>query len=205
MTIAVTSPADADARGRSGPAALAAAETATESPAAAVGDSMTVAVWTVISRATGVIRGVVIAAVLGATLFANTYQFTNSLPNLVFYGFLGGSMLSSLLIPALVRHVDSGDRAAAERVAGGFLGIVGIGAAALTPLAVLAAPLALRLAAPAADGQARAGMLLVVMLLPQIPLYGLVATAGAAMNSHGRFALAAAAPALENIGTVAVL
>jgi putative peptidoglycan lipid II flippase len=205
MTIAVTSPADADARGRPGPAALAAAETATESPAAAVGDSMTVAVWTVISRATGVIRGVVIAAVLGATLFANTYQFTNSLPNLVFYGFLGGSMLSSLLIPALIRHVDSGDRAAAERVAGGFLGIVVVGAAALTPLAVLAAPLALRLASPAADGQARTGMLLVLMLLPQIALYGLVATAGAAMNSHGRFALAAAAPALENIGTVIVL
>ncbi|MET0419915.1 MAG: lipid II flippase MurJ, partial [Actinoplanes sp.] len=39
----------------------------------------------------------------------------------------------------------------------------------------------------------------------QIPLYGLVATAGAAMNAHGRFALAAAAPALENLGTIAVL
>jgi hypothetical protein len=36
-------------------------------------------------------------------------------------------------------------------------------------------------------------------------VYGLVATAGAAMNSHGRFALAAAAPALENVGTVVVL
>ncbi|GAA0558301.1 hypothetical protein GCM10010172_46690 [Paractinoplanes ferrugineus] len=177
-----------------------------ESPADAVGDSMTVAVWTVISRGTGVIRGVVIAAVLGATLFANTYQFTNSLPNLVFYGFLGGSMLSSLLIPALVRHVDTADRAGAERVAGGFLGIVALGAAVLTPVAVVVAPFALRLAAPESGGaQARTGILLVVMLLPQIPLYGLVATAGAAMNSHGRFALAAAAPALENIGTVVVL
>jgi len=192
-----------DRGGRREPSTM---DTPVESPAAAVGDSMTVAVWTAISRGTGVIRGVVIAAVLGATLFANTYQFTNSLPNLVFYGFLGGSMLSSLLIPALVRHVDTGDRAAAERVAGGFLGIVGVGAAALFPLAVLAAPLALRVASPDAGGeQTRTGMLLVVMLLPQIPLYGLIATAGAAMNSHGRFALAAAAPALENIGTVAVL
>ncbi|MEU4238604.1 lipid II flippase MurJ [Actinoplanes sp. NPDC026619] len=170
-----------------------------ESPADAVGDSMTVAVWTAISRGTGVIRGVVIAAVLGATLFANTYQFTNSLPNLVFYGFLGGSMLSSLLIPALVRHVDGADRAGAERVAGGFLGIVALGAAVLTPVAIVVAPFALR------GEQGRAATLLVIMLLPQIPLYGLVATAGAAMNSHGRFALAAAAPALENVGTVAVL
>jgi murein biosynthesis integral membrane protein MurJ len=175
-----------------------------ESPAAAVGDSLTVAVWTAISRITGVARGIVIAAVLGATLFANTYQFTNSLPNLVFYGLLGGAMLSSLLIPTLVRHIDTGDRSGTERVAGGFLGIIALGAAVATPLAVLAAPLALRLAAPAA-GQSRAGILLVVMLLPQIPLYGLVATAGAAMNAHGRFALAAAAPALENVGTVIVL
>jgi putative peptidoglycan lipid II flippase len=176
-----------------------------ESPAAAVGDSMTVAVWTAISRATGVIRGIVIAAVLGATLFANTYQFTNSLPNLVFYGLLGGSMLSSLLIPELVRHIDTGNRSGTERVAGGFLGVIAAGAAVITPLAVLAAPAALRLAAPDGSDQARVGMLLVAMLLPQIPLYGLVATAGAAMNAHGRFALAAAAPALENVGTVAVL
>jgi putative peptidoglycan lipid II flippase len=180
------------------------AEPSLESPAGAVGDSMTVAVWTAISRITGVVRGVVIAAILGATVFANTYQFTNSLPNLVFYGLLGGSMLSSLLIPALVRHVDTGEKAAAERVAGGFLGIIALGAAVATPLAVLAAPLALRVA-PGAGGQARDGVLLVVMLLPQIPLYGLVATAGAAMNAHGRFALAAAAPALENVGTVVVL
>lgn len=176
-----------------------------ESPAAAVGDSMTVAVWTAISRITGVVRGVVVAAVLGATLFANTYQFSNSLPNLVFYGLLGGSMLSSLVIPALVRHVDTGDRRAAERVAGGYLGIIALGAAVATPLAVLAAPLALEVAAPGAGGPARDGVLLVLMLLPQIPLYGLVATAGAAMNAHGRFALAAAAPALENVGTVVVL
>jgi murein biosynthesis integral membrane protein MurJ len=176
-----------------------------ESPAAAVGDSMTVAVWTAISRITGVVRGVVIAAILGATVFANTYQFTNSLPNLVFYGLLGGSMLSSLLIPALVRHVDTGDRAATERVAGGFLGIIAVGAAVATPLAVLIAPLALLLAAPAGGTPARDGVLLVLMLLPQIPLYGLVATAGAAMNAHGRFALAAAAPALENAGTIVVL
>jgi len=187
------------------PAPAAEAALAPESPVGAVGDSMTVAVWTAISRITGVVRGVVIAAVLGATVFANTYQFTNSLPNLVFYGLLGGQMLSSLLIPALVKHVDSGDRRAAERVAGGILGIIALGAAVATPIAVLLAPLALRVAPQGTGAQSRDGVLLILLLLPQIPLYGLVATAGAAMNSHGRFALAAAAPALENVGTVVVL
>ncbi len=176
-------------------------------PTAAVGDSMTVAVWTLVSRATGVVRGVVVAAVLGATYFANTYQFTNSLPNLVFYGFLGGSLFSSLLIPALVRHLDAGDRAATERVAGGFFGIVLVAMLAAIPLAVLAAPLALNLGpeAAAAAEQARIGGLLVLMLMPQIALYGVIATATAVMYARRRFALAAAAPALENIGTIVVL
>ena len=84
-------------------------------PEGAVGDSLSVAIWTFISRFTGVLRGITIAAVLGATYFANTYQFTNSLPNLIFYGLLAGSLFSSLLVPALVEHVDSGDKRAAAR------------------------------------------------------------------------------------------
>ena len=53
-------------------------------------------------------RFAVVGAVLGPTFFGNTYQFTNSLPNLVYYGFLAGSLFSSLLVPALVRHIDAG-------------------------------------------------------------------------------------------------
>mgnify|MGYP007112906898 CR=1 FL=1 len=63
---------------------------------------MTVAVWTTVSRVTGMARVIVIGAVLGPTFFGNAYQLTNVLPNLVFYGFLAGSLLSSLLVPALV-------------------------------------------------------------------------------------------------------
>src|ERR1700743_3655493 len=96
-------------------------------PEGAVSDSLSVAVWTFVSRFTGILRGITIAAVLGATYFANTYQFTNSLPNLVFYGLLAGSMFSSLLIPALVHHIDAGDRRATARTAGGLLGVTVLG------------------------------------------------------------------------------
>ena len=85
--------------------------------AGAARDTMTVAVWTMISRVTGLARVIVIGAVLGPTYFGNSYQLTNVLPNLVFYGFLAGSLLSSLLVPALVRHIDAGD--GAETGAGG--------------------------------------------------------------------------------------
>jgi putative peptidoglycan lipid II flippase len=180
-------------------------------PEGAVGDSMSVAVWTAISRFTGVLRGVTIAAVLGATYFANTYQFTNSLPNLIFYGLLAGSMFSSLLVPAMVHHIDSGNRQAAARTAGGLLGVALLGMLAVVPVVAVATPWLLRLGsagsanASAANNQAHTGALLVLLLLPQVPLYAVVGTATAVMNAHRRFALAAAAPALENLGTIAVL
>jgi putative peptidoglycan lipid II flippase len=91
--------------------------------AATAGDSLTVALWTMVSRVTGVARIAVIGAVLGPTFFGNTYQFTNSLPNVIYYGFMAGTLFSSLLVPALVRHIDDGNRRASERVAGGFLGM----------------------------------------------------------------------------------
>ncbi|HEY1918963.1 MAG TPA: lipid II flippase MurJ [Streptosporangiaceae bacterium] len=177
----------------------------------AVGDSMSVAVWTVVSRVTGVLRGIVIAAVLGATYFANTYQFTNSLPNLVFYGLLAGSLFSTILVPALVPHVDTGDARAQGRIAGGLLGIVMIGMLGLVPVAAFATPWLLKLGSldaanpAAAHGQQHIGLILVLLLLPQVVLYAVVCTASAVMNAHRRFALAAAAPALENIGTMIVL
>jgi peptidoglycan biosynthesis protein MviN/MurJ (putative lipid II flippase) len=180
-------------------------------PEGAVGDSLSVAAWTIVSRCTGVLRGVTIAAVLGATYFANTYQFTNSLPNLIFYGLLAGSLFSSLLVPALVPHVDSGDRRAAARTAGSLFGVALLGMLAIVPVVAAATPWLLQLGslgthnAAAAHSQATTGAVLVLLLLPQVPLYAVVGTSTAVMNAHRRFALAAAAPALENLGTIAVL
>jgi putative peptidoglycan lipid II flippase len=180
-------------------------------PEGAVRDSLSVAIWTIVSRITGVLRGITIAAVLGVTYFANTYQFTNSLPNLIFYGLLAGSLFSSLLVPALVRHIDAGDGRAAARTAGGLLGVALLGMLAIIPVMAILTPWLLKLGsvgaadASAAHSQAHTGALLVLLLLPQVPLYAIVGTATAVMNAHRRFALAAAAPALENLGTIVVL
>jgi len=180
-------------------------------PEGAVGDSMSVAIWTAVSRFTGVLRGITVAAVLGATYFANTYQFTNQLPNLVFYGLLAGSLFSSLLVPALVRHIDSGDQRAAARTAGGLLGTAMLGMLIIVPAAALLTPRLLRVGsagaanAAAAHLQVHTGAVLILLLLPQVPLYAVVGTATAVMNAHRRFAWPAAAPALENLGTILVL
>lgn len=174
------------------------------------GNSISVAAWTAVSRVTGFARVAVIAAVLGPTFFGNLFQATNLLPN-VTYEFLTGSLFASMLVPALVRHVDAGDRSATARLAGGFLGVATIGFAAIAVLAVALGPLVLRLltlgvADPAVSAaQHRAGWPLLAMLMPQVVLYGVAGTGVAVQNAHGRFALAAAAPALENAGVIATL
>jgi putative peptidoglycan lipid II flippase len=179
--------------------------------AAAAGDSLTSAAWTMLSRVTGVARVAVIGAVLGPTFFGNTYQFTNSLPNLLYYGFLAGNLFSSLLVPALVRYLDAGDRRSAEQVAGSFLGLSLAGLLVVAPVAIAAGPLLLRLATlgggPALAGAAQVHIarLLITMFLPQIFCYAVIATSIAVMNSRRRFALPAGAPAIENLGTIAVL
>jgi putative peptidoglycan lipid II flippase len=174
-------------------------------------NSITVSAWTLVSRVTGFARVAVIGAVLGPTYFGNTFQAINQLPNLIIYGLLMGSLFSSLLVPSLVRHVDTRDRDGLERVAGAFLGLVTLAFAAVAALGAVAGPLLLRVFVigvvdpSVASAQRQVGWPLLLMVLPQVLLYGLACTAAAVMNAHGHFALASAAPALENLGMIATL
>jgi putative peptidoglycan lipid II flippase len=179
-------------------------------PTAVVRHSLAGSVWTVVSRLTGLLRVVVVGAVLGATYLGNTYQTLNSIPNLVFYQFLAGSVFVSLLVPPLVRSLDDGDRDGARRVVQGFLGTMLLIAAGAAILLLALAPVIMRLltmgATPAtAAAQRHVGWLLLGMFVPQILLYTIIGTAAAVMNAHGRFALAAGAPSIENLGIIAVL
>jgi putative peptidoglycan lipid II flippase len=153
---------------------------------------------------------VLIGAVLGPTALGNTYQLTNSLPNLIYYGFLAGSLFSSVLVPTLVVHMDRGDRHSSERVAGGFLGVAMVVLALVAPVAVIALPEALRVVGLAGGGasigdEVTLARWLTLMVMPQVLGYAIIGTSAAAMNARRRFALAAAAPALENLAIVVVL
>ena len=173
-------------------------------------DSMSVAVWTALSRLTGFVRVVIVAAVLGPTFLGNTYQFTNSLPNLVYYGLLGGALVSSLLVPALVRQIDAGDPDSTHRIAGGFLGVALTSTVVAIPFAILAGPQILHATlsggtAGVASAQLSAAAWLLLLVMPQAACYAVIATSAAVMNAHRKFALPAAAPALENLGTLVVM
>jgi putative peptidoglycan lipid II flippase len=176
-----------------------------------VGDSMSGALWTVVSRLTGLGKVVAVGAVLGATYVGNTYQAINSLPNLVYYQLLAGTLFVSLLVPPMVRHIDQGDRRGAEKLARGFFGSVLVVALLLSGAILVAGHLILRLLTigvsshATAAAQSRVGWAFLLMFVPQICLYVIAGTSAAVMNAHGRFALAAGAPSLESLGMIVTL
>lgn len=172
-------------------------------------NSLVGSAWTLVSRLTGLARAVVVAAVLGPTLFGDLYQQANSLPNLVFE-LLTGSLFVSLVVPPLVRHLDAGGSAAAARVAGGFLTVSLLAAGVAAVLVTAAAPLVLGLLSAGVPGGVQradpaAAWLLLGLLMVQAPLYVLAGVGVAAQNARGAFGLAAAAPCLENVGIMVTL
>lgn len=172
--------------------------------------SATVAAWTLVSRVTGLGRVVVIGAVLGPTFLANTFIATNTIPNLVYLA-IAGTVLSSVVVPAIVRATAAtGTRGAADllgRLAGLLLLVTG----AASALVLLGSPLIARLLTfgiADAETRSRAEYLVVVMVLfvtPQVVCYMIATLGAAAQQARGRFALAAAAPAVENVGVMATV
>jgi putative peptidoglycan lipid II flippase len=175
-----------------------------------VADSLTVAMWTLLSRVTGFGRLATMAAIFGPTYFGNLFQASALLPNMIFSA-LGGSVVAATLVPQIVKCIDRRDKTSARRVANGFLGITTAVLSIVLVLGVVGAPLLLKLVTAAVvdprvrQQQLQLGWPLLSMLLPQILLYSVAATGAAVQNAHGRFAFAAAAPVLENIGIIAVL
>jgi putative peptidoglycan lipid II flippase len=172
-------------------------------------DSSYVAAGTALARVTGVVRVVGVGAVLGPSYLGNAYLVTNALPNLIYYGFLAGSLVPTLLVPMLVRHLDAGRPEAAARVTGGVLGLVFTMTVLLVPVAVVGLPALMAAAAHATgastSGQAGLARWLVVMTVPQVFLYAVAGTGMATLFAHRRFVLGSVAPAVENVLVVCVL
>lgn len=185
-----------------------AADTAAEARALATG-SLTGAAWTLVSRATGFVRVAGVAAVLGPTYLGNTFQAANLVPNLAFY-LCTGALATALIVPPMARAFADPDRdpvvlaRSIMTVVVAGLTFVALALAALSPL--LARVLAAAVPDPeVASAQHRVGTIFLLVLVPQVPLYGLAAVGAAVQVARGRFGLPHAAPALENVGILATL
>ncbi|HEX9834391.1 MAG TPA: lipid II flippase MurJ, partial [Mycobacterium sp.] len=173
----------------------------------AVRGSATVAAWTLVSRVTGLGRIIVTGAVLGPTYLANCFVATNTVPNM-FYLAIAGSVLSAVVVPAIVRATAAnGSRAAVDLIGrlAGFL--VMVGALGCAVLLVVSPVIARLLTFDIADVVTRSHaydltLLMLLFVAPQVIFYMIATLGAAAQQARGRFALAAAAPAVENLGVM---
>lgn len=164
------------------------------------------ALATVVSRGSGFVRTVTVAAVLGATYLGNTYQSTNAIPNLVFELVVAGA-LQAVLVPVVVERLDRG-RDDATRAASAVLGVTTAVLGVLAIVGVLLAPWIVRgltvgVDDPAVrDQQVALGTFLLWCFLPQVVFYGLNLVSTAMLNASGRFSLPALAPTVNNVVVV---
>ena len=165
--------------------------------------SRVMAVGTVASRGTGLLRTVVIAAVIGVGAPADAYNVANTLPNIVYELLLGG-VLTSVVVPLLVRagRTDGDDGVAyAQRL----LTLVALSLGVASIIGVLAAPWLVDLYQSHQHTASSRHLAIEFSryFLPQIAFYGVGATMGAILNTRRRFGAPMWAPVLNNVVVLA--
>ncbi|GGM00899.1 MULTISPECIES: murein biosynthesis integral membrane protein MurJ [Micromonospora] len=175
-------------------------EVVAETSAAA--NSAVMALGSLVSRGTGFIRNLMIGAALG-NLVGNVYTTSIFLPNQV-YEFLLGGVLTSVLIPVLVRRSKS-DPDRGEAYAQRLLTLAVLALASAVLIAVLAAPVLTSLYAGGKD-QDYTGLVtkLSYLMLPMLFFTGLSALIAAVLNTRGHFAAPMWAPILNNLVVIGV-
>jgi putative peptidoglycan lipid II flippase len=107
-----------------------------------LGNSAVMAAGTTVSRMSGYIRSILLAAALGNALHADVFTIANTIPNML-YILLAGGVFNAVLVPQLVRamkHDVDGGTAYTNRV----ITLAGVFLLAVTALLVVAAPLVMR-------------------------------------------------------------
>lgn len=165
----------------------------------ALQSSVVMGAGTVLSRTGGVLRGIVLAAALGAGTVADMFNLGNTLPNVVYILVIGGA-LNAVFIPQLVRHMkddaDNGDGYADRLIT-----LVGLLLLGVTILAVLFAPFIVKIyASPRyTPEQLALATAFARLCLPQIFFYGVYTMLSQVLNARGHFAMPMFAPIVNNI------
>ncbi|KAB7760531.1 murein biosynthesis integral membrane protein MurJ [Mycolicibacterium mucogenicum] len=173
------------------------------SDAAVVSRSWGMAFATLVSRITGFLRIVLLAAILGAAL-SSSFTVANQLPNMVAALVLEATF-TAIFVPVLARA----ERDDADGGAAFVRRLVTLATALLlltTVLSVAAAPLLVRLML-GSDPQVNEPLTtaFAYLLLPQIIFYGLTAVYMAILNNRNVFGPPAWAPVLNNVVAIITL
>ncbi|HWL65048.1 MAG TPA: lipid II flippase MurJ, partial [Actinomycetota bacterium] len=180
----------------------------TPTPSLARGAAITT-VATAVSRVTGFVRVIVVAATLGTTFLANTYQTANTAPNLIFE-LLAAGVLTSVFVPTFVEYIAKNRREEGWDAANALATVALVAMVALSLVLALCAPLIMRLLTIGVEKQAlraseiELGSRFLRLFAPQVALYGAGMIMTGALHAHRRFAMAAIAPIFNNVVVIAV-
>ncbi|MFY1653454.1 murein biosynthesis integral membrane protein MurJ [Solwaraspora sp. WMMB762] len=168
-------------------------------------NSAVMALGSLVSRGTGFLRTLVLAAALGGSLVGNAYTTAQIFPGMV-YEFLLGGILTSVLVPVLVRRRKS-DPDRGQAYAQRLLSLAVLALAVATLVAMAAAPLLTLLYSSDRTTEEFRDLvtLLSYLMLPMIFFTGLSALVSALLNTRGHFAAPMWAPILNNLVVIATL
>ena len=168
--------------------------------------SLGTAAGTLVSRLTGLLRLVIIAAALGGGRVGDAFNLANNTPNMVHDLVLGG-ILAATFVPVFVDRLTTAKRhEAAESISA----VVSLAAAVL-----VAATVAFELAAPGivdlygggslSPGEHALSVDLLRLFAPQLLFYGAVSLMAAVLATRDRFVAVGLVPVLNNLVSIGVL
>ncbi|MFI5841057.1 murein biosynthesis integral membrane protein MurJ [Catenuloplanes sp. NPDC051500] len=168
------------------------------------GNSLIMAAGSLVSRGTGFLRTVVLTAALG-TAIGDAYANAQLFPGMV-YDFLLGGILSSVLLPLLVRRRKA-DADGGQAFTQTLLSLAVIVLAVATVITVIAAPL-LTMVLNTGDNVSPEYRDLITglsrLMLPMLFFTGMSALISAVLNTRGHFAAPMWTPILNNIIVIGV-
>jgi putative peptidoglycan lipid II flippase len=176
-----------------------------EAPPAApvrVGRAVWLSAATMTSRVLGLVRDQLFAILVGANRFSDAFVVAFRIPNLLRDLFAEGA-LSSAFVPAFAEAERRRGLGAAWRLANVVLGVLLVAVGALVLLGIVFAEELVALIAPGVAAPELAADLTRVMM-PFLLLVSLAALAMGMLNAQARFGAPAIAPALFNVGSIAV-
>jgi putative peptidoglycan lipid II flippase len=173
-----------------------------EAPTPAVGkSSRLMALGTMASRATGLIRQFMIVATLGVDSLGGAYAAGNNLPNVIYILVLGGA-LNAVFVPQLVRAMNR-DRDGGAAYASRLTTLTVVILLGLTAVAVLAAPQLVDIFTSYTGVNREVAIVFARLCLPQIFFYGVFVILGQILNAQGKFGPMMWTPVLANVITIA--
>src|SRR5262245_43742004 len=172
-----------------------------------IGRIFTVGGLTLVSRATGFFRDVMLAAVLGAGPVADAFFVALRLPN-HFRAIFAEGAFNAAFVPAYARIRQQGGAVQAQLFADRVFTILFSCVGVLVVLAMIFTPAVISLLAPGFSddpGRFALAVELTRITFPYLLLMSLVTLYGGILNALARFAAAAAAPILLNLSMMVAL